>query len=239
MKKQFWKDEWFGGPLFSGVRILNDTGAVQRKISVNLEDQLDLAYNDRKGNHGMFILKQICTAHDSSERTSFQKHFVDATIWLNDVPDAEWNKLLKVNNTEVTAGETRWFKDYEKLLNGWAQMIYYKLYDQVYFPSTTQFDPRKTDNNIFERVFEGQVVNGQVKNDGTFGRSFKVDHWCKVGYFSHKESQGGLNKFPELNGKGIEIAYDDHKITEGIWFEETGSIESRKTLDNFNENELP
>ena len=109
-------------------------------------------------------------------------------------------------------------------------MIYYKMYEEKYFEDTTKLDPRDPNNNIFERVFEGQVVNGNVKSDGTFGRSFKIDHWCKVGFFSHKEQNGGLNKFPELNGKGIEISYLDHIITEGIWMEDTGAIETRKTI---------
>ena len=101
-------------------------------------------------------------------------------------------------------------------------------------------DPTDPSVNVFERVFEGQLVAGQVKNDGTYGRSFKVDHWCKVGYFSHKDTQGGLNKFPELNGKGIEISSKaDGTITEGLWLEESGTVETRKQIDSFNTNEIP
>ena len=78
-----------------------------------------------------------------------------------------------------------------------------------------------------------------MKSDGTFGRSFKIDHWCKVGYFSHDPQREGADKFPELNGKGIEISQYDHVITEGIWTEDTGAIETRTTIQNFNQNEFP
>lgn len=129
---------------------------------------------------------------------------------MNDVPNDEWERLLEINNTKVEIGETRYSNEFKHLLNGWGQMIYYKLRDLNYFPGTTIFDPRNASNNIFERVFEGQLENGDVLNPGTFGRSFKIDHWCKTGYFSHKDESGGINKFPELHGKGIELSYLDH-----------------------------
>jgi hypothetical protein len=207
IKEQFWNDPWYGGPLYTPVKIFDDNGNVTREIPNNLETQLDEAYSRRKGNHGLFILKQISIAPNDQALQSYKKHFYDVTIWLNDVSSEDWERLTAINNTAVNAEthETRYSDDYKYLLNGWAQVIYYKMRDINYFNGTTKFDPRNSTNNIFERVFEGQLDKGDVKNLDTFGRSFKVDHWCKVGYFSHRDSGGGTNKFPELQGKGIEI----------------------------------
>lgn len=148
----------YGGPLFNGVRLPDGQGGT-REIKVNLADQLNSAYAKRTGHHGLFIIKQICTADGPDARESFKTHFVDATIWVNDVTDEVWENLKRDNNTEVTAGSPRWLKDYENVLNGWGQMIYYKMRVANYFPSAgNQLDPTKPDNNIFERVFEGQLV---------------------------------------------------------------------------------
>lgn len=96
---------------------------------------MNTAYAKRKGHHGLFVIKQIGTALDGPDaRESFKTHFVDATIWVNDVTDEVWENLKKINNTDVTAGNPRWIKDFEDVLNGWGQMIYYKMTVANYFP---------------------------------------------------------------------------------------------------------
>ena len=63
-------------------------------------------------------------------------------------------------------------------------MVYYRMRTYKVMGDNAYADPRIIDNNAFTSVFEGYVENGYASEDPRYGRLFRVDNNCKVGFFS-------------------------------------------------------
>lgn len=77
------------------------------------------------------------------------------TFWANNLTETNFEKLLQLNNTKVEDGENRKWSELSPLINGWGQMIFYKVSEPQFFPGTTEFDPTHPESNDFLKVYEG------------------------------------------------------------------------------------
>lgn len=115
-------------------------------------------------------------------------------------------------------------------------MVYYRMRSFKTMGDTGFADPRIVDNNSFTSVFEGYVENGYPSEEPRYGRMFRVDINCRVGFFSKTDKN-----MPNLHGKGILIP-KDHHYKEGIWSKDDPNNVFRpldNPIESFFENELP
>lgn len=124
-----------------------------------------------------------------------------------------YNKLIELNDTKVAVGEIRRWNDFKDYINGYGRLVFYKQTGPNYYPGTTMYNPNDVTNIEVYEVYETYLENGLGNKDPMYGRFFKMDVNCLVGFLSYDTKP----MKPALSGKGILLTNGEDAVKEGLW----------------------
>lgn len=196
--ENLWKQNNFGGAVTNPLT--RPEGEFETTIPNGLSDQLSQVFSQKGSINGVFNLKNL-----QKDNT-----FFNIDIFASNIASSDDLNKLKAANDDATS--TKQFDDLKSLLTGHVRV--YKFQPFATKEDGSQ-DPSKADQNEIQEVFEGYFEQGGVSKTPNYGRWFKNDVICYLGYFSY----GQDNQDYRFLGKGIQWNSDGQRVNgyEGIY----------------------
>ena len=119
--------------------------------------------------------------------------YQDTDIFINDLSKEDYDFLKTFNNTETYPDNI--YPDVQELypfMTGHVRNIYFQATDISY-------NPLLVDTNAIVYIYEGFYKNGAIDYSPTYGRWFKRDLRCYVGFFAIDSNEHAF----EFEGKGL------------------------------------